>query len=105
MGRLTNLRSPLAPPPARVSLPPKVADSFYLSPEWRSLMRELIAERGAWCEDCGAGGRGVRLFGDHVVEIGDGGARLDKANVRLRCGRCHARKTAAVRAQRARGQT
>lgn len=102
MGRLSNLGPALAPPPSRVSLPPKVADPFYHSPEWLALLDEIYRERGRCCEDCGA--TRVRLFGDHIVEIKDGGARLDKRNVRIRCGRCHARKTAMVRGQRARGQ-
>lgn len=79
---------------------PKVADSFYSSTEWRSLMRDIYARRGRWCEDCGAGGRGVRLYGDHIKEIRDGGAKLDPMNVRIRCAKCHGRKTAIERARR-----
>ncbi|MGE0425425.1 MAG: HNH endonuclease [Reyranellaceae bacterium] len=84
--------------------PPKTADAFYLSREWRALIAEIIAERGARCEDQRHDPRrprgGVRVFGDHVHELQDGGAPLDKANVLLRCGSCHARKTVAVRAAR-----
>lgn len=87
---------------ARVSAPQKTADSFYLSPEWRTLVSDIKQMRGAWCEDCGAGGR---MFGDHVVEIKDGGAKLDVRNVRLLCSGCHARKTAKARAARSRGET
>lgn len=82
--------------------PPKIADNFYLSPEWRGLMDEIIGERGRCCEECGR--KGVRIFGDHIKEIKDGGARLDKRNVKLLCGRCHARKTARARADRAAGR-
>ena len=71
--------------------PPKVALPFYLSPEWRSLMAEIIDERGRRCEACGR--TGCRVYGDHVVELQDGGARLDKRNIRLLCGSCHTSKT------------
>ena len=36
-----------------------------------------------------SGRAGMRVFGDHVVELQDGGAPLDKTNVMLRCGLCH----------------
>ncbi len=70
-------------------------------------MAAIIRERGRKCEECGrtldeAGGR-VRVFGDHIVELKDGGAPLDKANVMLRCGRCHTRKTIKARAARMKG--
>jgi 5-methylcytosine-specific restriction enzyme A len=100
--RLSNMKSRLGSVAARVAPPPKVADSFYLSPEWRTLVADINLDRGAWCEDCGAGGR---LFGDHIVEIKDGGAKLDARNVRLLCSGCHARKTAKAKAARARGET
>lgn len=35
-----------------------------------------------------SGRAGMRVFGDHVVELQDGGAPLDKTNVMLRCGSC-----------------
>lgn len=83
---------------------PKRADAFYLTPEWRRLMAEIIRERGRICEDKSCDGRthrpGMRVFGDHIVEITDSGALLDKRNVMLRCGASHTRKTAAARAAR-----
>ena len=81
----------------------KTTDPFYLSPEWRALVAEIIRERGARCEDpsCRYAGRtGARVFGDHIVELKDGGAPLDKTNVMLRCGSCHTRKTNVERARR-----
>ena len=33
--------------------PPKTTNRFYLSPEWRSLVAEIIAQRGLRCEECG----------------------------------------------------
>jgi len=90
----------------RTAKPPaKLANPFYLSREWRSLVDRLVAERGRWCQDPGCtdpdcGER--RIFGDHVVELQDGGAPLDPANVLLRCGSCHTRKTVEERARRQR---
>lgn len=84
----------------------KKADSFYSSPEWRSLMKMIIGVRGRRCEDPkhaeGSPRAGMRVYGDHIVEILDGGATLDPANIMLRCGPCHGRKTADARATRAR---
>ncbi|NGO50446.1 HNH endonuclease [Allomesorhizobium camelthorni] len=81
-----------------VKVVPKTAEPFYLSPEWRKLMAEVIAERGRRCEDCGR--TNTRIFGDHIVEVKDGGALLDKRNVKCLCGSCHTKKTAAARAKR-----
>lgn len=83
----------------------KTANPFYLTPAWRTLVARIIRERGAKCEDpdCRFPNRtGIRLFGDHVIELGDGGTPLDKANIMLRCGSCHTRKTNAERAKRMR---
>jgi 5-methylcytosine-specific restriction protein A len=77
---------------------PKTADPFYLSPEWRQLMKEIIAERGCRCEECGR--TNTRIFGDHIIELKDGGRALDKRNIRCLCGSCHTRKTAAARTAR-----
>ncbi len=81
----------------------KQADPFYLTPEWKRLIAEIIAERGRVCEDpaCRAHHQpGMRVFGDHVIELRDGGAPLDKANVMLRCGSSHTAKTLRERARR-----
>lgn len=89
----------------RTTMPePKRADPFYLTPEWQALMRRIIAERGRVCEDPHCDSKthkpGMRVFGDHVVELRDGGAKLDKRNIMLRCGASHTRKTVAARAKR-----
>lgn len=76
----------------------KTADPFYLRPEWRGLVDGLIAQRGRRCEACGR--VNCRIFADHIVELKDGGAALDPTNLRLLCGACHGRKTAASRAAR-----
>ncbi|WP_245445631.1 HNH endonuclease signature motif containing protein [Metarhizobium album] len=61
-------------------------------------MKSVLKVRGRRCEECGR--TDTRIFGDHIVEVRDGGALLDPANVRCLCGSCHTRKTAAARAKR-----
>ena len=88
----------------KVALPSKRADSFYTSPEWRMFIAGVIAKRGRRCEDPNhdpsLAREGVRIFGDHVVELKDGGEALNETNVLLRCGSCHTRKTAQARQAR-----
>lgn len=79
---------------------PKLADPFYLSPGWRALVNRLIAERGRRCEEKTCGRTNCRIFGDHIVELKDGGAPLDARNVRLLCQACHTAKTNRARAAR-----
>jgi 5-methylcytosine-specific restriction enzyme A len=88
--------------PPKVKPLPKVADPFYLSAEWRTLVRDIKRSRGAFCVICGSG---KRIIGDHIREIKDGGERLDERNVQLLCHACHQRKTARERAKRAVGQS
>lgn len=108
MARLRTIGHKLKPTVRRgpVVVREKRADPFYLSPEWKALMKRLIEVRGRRCQDPehehGRPRDGVRLYGDHVIEIADGGAKLDPNNVLLRCGHCHGRKTAEARAARAR---
>lgn len=90
----------------RLKLPEKKADPFYQSAPWVALMQSITAERGRRCEDpdhdrsLPRGGRNLRIYGDHIVELRDGGAALDPQNVMLRCPTCHGRKTSAERAKR-----
>jgi 5-methylcytosine-specific restriction enzyme A len=51
MSRLTTLGPRVPPAAARLSRRPKITDAFYSSPEWRDLVRTLIATRGRRCED------------------------------------------------------
>jgi 5-methylcytosine-specific restriction protein A len=81
------------------------ANPFYLSKAWRDLVAAIILERGPYCEDsrhdsARTRGPGIRLFGDHIAELKDGGAPLERSNVLLRCGSCHTRKTIEARAAR-----
>jgi len=102
VARLSGLKPRIARLPLRIAAPPKVADQFYQSGEWRALVRRLKQERGAWCERCGSN-RG--LIADHVVEIKDGGAPLDGANVELLCATHHGEKTQRARVARVEGRT
>ena len=99
MAGLAGRKARLAPRPARFAAPPKKALAFYRKPEWAALVSRLIARRGRKCEACGAEGK--RIYGDHIVELKDGGAELDEANIRLLCAPCHGQKTARARVERA----
>jgi len=83
---------------------PKVVDPHYHTPEHQRWSRAVIARAGGRCQGKGCGRSGVRLFADHIVELRDGGAPFDLANGQALCGACHARKTAAMRAERLRGR-
>lgn len=90
------------------AFPNKTADPLYASVEWRKLIAELIAVRGRVCEDPQHNYNRThrlknalpdasvlgRIYGDHIVELVDGGEALNPANVRLLCAVCHGRKTA-----------
>jgi 5-methylcytosine-specific restriction protein A len=83
----------------------KRTDPFYLSPEWRAFIADIVRKRGKRCEDphCqNPGGHPRRIFGDHIIELRDGGAPFDESNIRLLCGSCHTRKTIEARTQRMR---
>jgi hypothetical protein len=77
---------PSEPEPPRRSAKPTFA--FYGSAEWKALMRSVIAKRGRRCQDSECRtpnrGQGGKVYGDHVVELRDGGAPLDEGNVLLR---------------------
>lgn len=102
MGKLSNLRSRVRGLEGRLKPPPKIAEAFYQSKEWRSLVARIKRERGNWCQRCGSTNR---VIADHIVERKDGGADLDPANIELLCFAHHQRKTADARKRRARGQT
>jgi 5-methylcytosine-specific restriction endonuclease McrA len=89
---LTNLRT--------AALPPKVADPFYSSPAWIALRDRVRREAGGRCQASGCGRAERRMFVDHIVELKDGGAPLDRTNVWLLCASHHSLKTVAQRAKR-----
>lgn len=76
--------------------------SVYKTARWQALRMAIIAERGFRCEDKGHRRGQVidRLDLDHVVEMQDGGAPFDPANLILRCRACHGRKTARAKRDR-----
>lgn len=92
MARLTRARGRLVGAPPRLRAAPKKVAPFYNSAEWSRLSAEIRAERRSKCEAKGCGHVGY-VIADHIKEIRDGGAELDKANVQLLCARCHGRKT------------
>ena len=79
---------------------PKERDDFYKSPEWMALRDRVRADAKWTCQRPGCGKRG--LYVDHIVELRDGGARLDRSNAELLCASCHTTKTNAERAKRTR---
>ena len=101
---LRTLRPRIAAALSRVRPPKKTVDPVYLTIEWRSLVAELIRRRGRRCERCGRThdqqGKPVRIFGDHIKELKDGGPLLDGNNIELLCGSCHKIKSNAERSKR-----
>ena len=89
---LANLRT--------AALPPKIAEPFYSSPEWIALRNRVRREAGGRCQAEGCGRAERRMFVDHIVELKDGGAPLERSNVWLLCGAHHSKKTARERAHR-----
>ena len=71
------------------------AMAFYGTSAWQTMRKEVVEERGYRCEDCGT--VPSRIYCDHVVELKDGGAPLDKTNIRLRC---HTTTTLRARGER-----
>ena len=82
------------------ALPPKVADRFYTLPAWIALRDRVRREAGGRCQAPGCGRAERRMFVDHIVELKDGGAPLERANVWLLCASHHSLKTVAQRAKR-----
>jgi 5-methylcytosine-specific restriction protein A len=78
----------------------KDGQKLYESPAWRRL-RAIYLKRNPLCEVCYAEGRITpAVICDHRVEIKDGGAKLDMANITAMCYACHNKKTAIERAKR-----
>jgi hypothetical protein len=57
---------------AAVRLPPKQADPYYLTPEWRELRRQTLERDGGVCTVPGCGRAAV--VADHIVARKAGGA-------------------------------
>ncbi|MFO1158449.1 MAG: HNH endonuclease signature motif containing protein [Reyranellaceae bacterium] len=80
--------------------PPKVADTFYSSAAWIALRDLVRREAGGRCQVPGCGRADRWTIVDHIVELKDGGAPLDRSNLILLCRSHHSLKTAAERAKR-----
>jgi 5-methylcytosine-specific restriction endonuclease McrA len=89
---LANLRT--------AALPPKIAEPFYSSPAWIALRDRVRREAGGRCQVPGCGRIERGMIVDHIVELKDGGAPLDRSNVWLMCRSHHNRKTVTERAKR-----
>jgi hypothetical protein len=95
------LRPMLKPADTRAAhIPEKTADPWYLTPEHRAWREQVIARAGGVCQRSGCGRKEQRMFANHIVEIKDGGARLDPANGECLCGRHHSLVTIAERRRR-----
>lgn len=101
MAKLTQLPSRFGNTPSKLPAPPKVAERFYSSREWRATVARIKRKRGHWCERCGSTDR---VIADHKVERRDGGAEFDEDNIELLCAAHHNAKTAQARARRAQGE-
>lgn len=107
MKQLQSTMHKLRPGKAKLTLAPKQAKPFYLSAEWKELMVNIKRVRGNRCCDPDHPSdvprwKG-RIYGDHIVEMNDGGAALDPRNIMLRCHLCHQRKTSQQRTLRYHG--
>lgn len=92
---------------AKLQVKPSRGDpSPYADPKWVEFRKELIKQRGRICEDPEHNPYQLspsgQIYADHIVELKDGGAMFDPANVMLRCPSCHVRKTYRERGKRAR---
>ena len=80
------------------ALPPKVADPFYSSAAWIELRDRVRREGRGRCQVQGCTLRGAIV--DHILELKDGGARLERTNVWLLCTSHHSLKTVSERSRR-----
>lgn len=72
---------------------------FYGSAAWKAIRLEVQRAAKRTCEKCGK--TDTRIYVDHIVEMKDGGAPLERSNLQALCGGCHAKKSADERAKRA----
>ena len=80
------------------ALPAKVADPFYSSAAWIALRDRVRREARGRCQMQGCTRRGAVV--DHIVELKDGGAPLERTNVWLLCISHHSLKTVSERSRR-----
>ncbi len=81
-------------------LPPKTAEPFYSTSEYRNWRSAIISRAGGRCEWPGCSRSEPRMFADHIHERKDGGADLDLGNGQCLCGKHHTIKTVQSKAKR-----
>lgn len=64
---------------------------FYGTRAWKDMRDRVQRETGMQCEKCRL--QVSRMIVDHIVEMRDGGAPLDRSNLMGLCYSCHAIKT------------
>lgn len=69
------------------AVPPRVADGFYQSPEWKVLRQRCLERARYQCELALPGCDGHAVIADHIVSRKAGGAD-DLANLRAVCRSC-----------------
>ena len=71
---------------------------FYGSAAWKAIRLEVQRAANRTCQGCGK--TDTRIYVDHIVEMRDGGAPLQRSNLQALCGGCHAKKSAREKARR-----
>jgi len=89
-----------APPAPKRSDPEELGPNFYTSAAWRRLRDRTFREASGRCQWAGCGASVAGMICDHIVEIKDGGAPLDRRNTWLLCPAHHNLKTADERRTR-----
>lgn len=111
MPKLRTLAPRLRLAPAPVRLPPKVKASVYDTPEFHAWRAYVVARAGYRCEwvdhghqRCTKAWPEHRMYGDHIIELSDGGKAFDLSNGQCLCASHHELKTLAARTRRLHGQ-
>lgn len=87
---VTRLRCPapgLKVGKATVSLPPKTADAYYGTTDWKALRKACLERSNYRCEIVGPGCIGKASIADHILSRKAGG-KDDIANLRSACRVC-----------------
>jgi 5-methylcytosine-specific restriction protein A len=75
----------------------KSANSLALTGADRNRINREQVKREPQCRNCGSRDR---LQADHIIEVADGGALFDPANLQTLCRDCHGVKTEVFRSRR-----
>lgn len=107
MVRIPVMKPTLRPMSMRIA-PPMRSDAtarsakptldFYGSAAWKAIRLEVQRDCRRTCQRCGK--TDTRIYVDHIVELKDGGAPLERSNLMGLCSPCHAKKSARERAKR-----